>query len=311
VVIIGLDPHPDSHTLAALDENRAVLGHLRVENEPEEFERLWQWAAQFSKRYWAIEGANNPFIAPLVSELVSRGEKVVPISPNLTSQYRSRRGKKKDDPIDAENAARALWANPELPAYLPSQAQRDLQALSRTRARLARQLQTNRTALAQLTPDTPAQQALARVVELLRQELTRLDKELGSQVKEQLPELLALQGVGPCVAAVILAEVGDIERFHSQDHFASYCGAAPISRASGKSRQVRVNPGGNRRLNWALHIIAINRLRRSERSQSFSARKQREGKTKREVLRILKTYIARELYRFLRQLRPPQPIIAA
>lgn len=306
MIIIGLDPHPASHTVAALDENRTVLGHLAVANEAPGLRELQQWAGRFPERCWAIEGANNPFIAPFVAALVSQGERVVPIPPNLTSQYRSRKGKKKDDKIDAENVARALWANPTLPAYVPSREQRELQLTSRTRARLAKQLQANRAALAVLPPQLTAHASLARVVELLKKELAALDQELAKQVKARLPELLTVSGVGPCVAGVVAAEVGDIGRFASEDAFASYCGAAPVSKESGQYKRAQVNPGGNRRLNWALHIMALTRLRRDPRSKAFMARKQQEGKSKREALRILKTYLARELYRFLKRITAPQ-----
>jgi transposase len=301
VIIIGLDPHPASHAVAALDENRTVLGHIAVANDAQGLRELQQWAASFPERCWAIEGANNPFIAPFVAELVSQGERVVPIHPNLTSQYRSRRGKKKDDKIDAENVARALWANPALPAYVPSREQREFQLLSRTRARLAKQLQANRAALANLPPQSATHASLARVVGLLRKELAALDKELARQIKVHLPTLLEVSGVGPCVAGVVAAEVGNMRRFPSEDAFASYCGAAPVSKESGQYKRAQVNPGGNRRLNWAVHIMALSRLKNDPRSKAFVARKQREGKSKREVLRILKTYLARELYRFLKQ----------
>jgi transposase len=113
------------------------------------------------------------------------------------------------------------------------------------------------------------------VVGLLRKELVALDKELARRIKVHLPTLLEVSGVGPCVAGVVGAEVGDIGRFPSEDAFASYCGAAPVSKetcsersvANGQYKRSQVNPGGNRRLNWALHIMALSRLRAcSERS---------------------------------------------
>jgi transposase len=83
-------------------------------------------------------------------------------------------------------------------------------------------------------------------------------------------------------------------------HFASYCGAAPVERGSGQNRRMQINPGGNRRLNWALHIVAMVRLRMDGgRSKEFLAKAQLRGKTKRSALRLLKTYIARELFRVL------------
>src|ERR1700751_3082999 len=117
-----------------------------------------------------------------------------------------------------------------------------------------------------------------------------------------MPTLLKLPGVGPIVADVLLAETGDPQRFPSPDHFASYCGAAPVERGSGQNTRMQINPGGNRRLNWALHVIAIVRLRvDGGRSREFVERLTSSGKRQRAALRLLKTYIAREIFRTMRQ----------
>jgi transposase len=173
--------------------------------------------------------------------------------------------------------------------------------------RLSQQLTANRMALKDLEPATPAGQALSRLLEVLQRELASLDRALKQVVKQLLPELCRLQGVGPCVAGVILAEVGDVRRFANEDHFAAYSGAAPVPKSSGKLKRVQVNPAGNRRLNWAFHMIALTRLRIDARSKALFERKQQEGKTPKEALRVLKTYIAREIYRFLKAnpLTPP------
>src|SRR4030095_1881894 len=111
------------------------------------------------------------------------------------------------------------------------------------------------------------------------------------------PGLLKIAGVGPVVAGVLLAETADPKRFPSADHFASYTGAAPVERGSGQNSRVSVNPGGNRRLNWALHIVAMVRLRiDGGRSKAFLEKCRLRGKSRRSALRALKTYIARELF---------------
>lgn len=305
MIIIGVDPHPGSHTAAALDENGTTLGALRVDNNPAELDRLWQWAQAFPARRWAIEGAGNPFIAAWVAWLLAEGEKLVHISPNLTSQYRSRRGKKKDDLIDAENIARALWANPALPAYHPPIAQRELQELSRNRQRLAQQLKANRMALAALSPDSPVRAALDLAIDSLQQAIKHLEQELARRLATLAPELLEVRGVGTVLAGVLLAESGNMARFESEAKFAGYCGAAPVRRGSGNNLRVQVNPAGNRRLNYVLHLIARNRLSTDGgRSRALMDKKLQEGKTKKQAYRVLKTYIARELYRFLRAHHP-------
>jgi transposase len=117
-----------------------------------------------------------------------------------------------------------------------------------------------------------------------------------------MPALLELSGVGAIVAGTLLAEVGDPHRFPSADHFASYCGAAPVERGSGKNSRMQVNPGGNRRLNWALHIIALVRLRMDDgRSRQFLSKQTDHRKSKRAALRLMKTYIAREVFTTIRQ----------
>jgi transposase len=292
MITIGLDPHPDSHTVAALDENGTTLKSLTVSNDTKGLAQLHQFAGSFPRCRWAIEGAANRFILPFVSELLERGEAVHHIPPNLTSQYRARLSRKKNDVVDASNAARALLANPKLPVFRPSQYQREFQDLTRTQRRLSEQLKANRMALQALDMGSSARSALTQVIR----------KTL---VKTHAPALLALLGVGPVVASVILGEVGNIGRFANEGQFANYCGAAPVERGSGKHSRMQLNYGGNRRLNWALHIVALTRSRCDEKTRTLLAKLKARGKTQRASLRILKTYIARELFRHLSRTKYP------
>ena len=305
MITLGLDPHPSSHTAAALDANGSSLANLTVPNTPDGLAQLHQFAMQFPSRRWAIEGAGNHFVAPFVSQLLEQGEAVSSIPPGLTSQYRSRRGRKKNDVVDAENVARALLANPQWPALQLIEQQRELQELTRAQRRLSEQLKASRAARAELTPQSLVREILRSVIRTLVSQLRKLKEPIQLWVNSLMPSLLAVPGVGPIVAGVLLAETGDPRRFASVDHFASYCGAAPVERGSGQNRRMQVNPGGNRRLNWALHIVAMVRLRTDGgRSQRFRDKLLLRGKTKRSALRLLKTYIARELFRVLRQSHP-------
>lgn len=298
--VIGVDPHPDSHTAAALDENGKVVDTLRVANTEEGYEELRQFAGRFEERRWAVEGAANPFVSPWVAQLLAAGEAVTNIHPSLTSQYRAKRAPKKNDEVDAANAARALLANPELPAHAQCAQQRRLQVLSRARKRLATQLKANRMALADIPADCPRERGILEdLVGHLSERVKELEALMGELVKESTPEVLEIKGVGPVLGATILAEVGEVHRFESVHKFASYCGG-PTERSSGKNARVSVNAGGNRTMNYVVHMIAQVRLRTDDRSRELVQRKQREGKTLREALRVLKTYIARELYRKLR-----------
>lgn len=299
MTIIGLDPHPTSHTAAALDPNGTTLDLKTVENTTAGLEALSIWAEGFPEHTWAIEGASNPFILEFVHATLERGERVVNIAPNLTSQYRSRHGTKKTDVIDAQNAARALIANPSLPAFQTSAALEQIKSLTRTRDHLRTQLQENRGVCKHAKLESLGFRLVAEVIATLEMALEELDETLEVMVRALNPELLGLRGVGPVVAGVVIAEVGNVSRFADEHHFASYCGCAPVVRASGRSKRVVVNRGGNRRLNWAVHIMVLSRLRCCERSKAFMARKRSEGLSSRAALRALKTVVARELFRFL------------
>ena len=312
MITLGMDPHPGSHTVAALDFNGSLLGSIKVPNTSQGIEQLHQFASQFPSRRWAIEGAGNRFVAQFVNELLATGEPIYSVAPNLTSQYRCRRGAKKNDQVDAANVARALLANPQLPALQYSDKQRELQELSRAQRRLSEQLRSNRSALTELSEHSPVRAVIGEVIRTLMLQLKELEKQLRSVVHTAMPTLLELSGVGPIVAGTLLAEVGDPQRFPTADHFASYCGAAPVERGSGQNSRMQVNPGGNRRLNWALHIIALVRLRMDDgRSRRFMAKQTDHGKTKRAALRLMKTYIAREIFKTIRQsYRRPDPSAA-
>lgn len=212
MVIIGLDPHPATHTACAIDANSAEpLAQITVANSDEGILRLMEWAEAFVEgRHWAIEGASNPFCAPLLGALLAEGEPITEIPPSLTSQYRSRRSKKKNDRIDASNAAMALMANiDDLPAHAPHPQQRRLQVLTRTRQRLSGELKANRMALEQMVSEgclEEERKILENLLACLKEQLGRLVEVLKGLVEEIMPEILTLRGVGVVLGATILAE---------------------------------------------------------------------------------------------------------
>ncbi|WP_019008857.1 IS110 family transposase [Deinococcus aquatilis] len=108
MIILGLDPHPTTHTAVALDSRGVVLDSLSVKNDADGLNQLWAWSARFEEHCWAIEGAGNRYVALLLALLFANDQSVYHIHPSLTSQYRARRGKKKNDLVDAENVARVL-----------------------------------------------------------------------------------------------------------------------------------------------------------------------------------------------------------
>jgi transposase len=303
-VTIGVDPHPGSLTVSAVNAHGRVYEQLTVVNDDRAWRSIMAWAERYPDRRWAIEGPGNPYVRGFVARLLAEGERVYPIAPAMTAQYRSRRARGKDDEIDATNAARALLANEDLPAYEPMAYEADLKELTRSYQRLSRQLTATRKSVRQMSSEV-VQAALSDVIRALEQAVADLKRRMETIAHELAPSLLSKQGVGPVVAATVLAEAGRIDRFPDQDHFASYAGAAPIHWASGAQDTVRVNPGGNRRLNWAAHIVALGRLRTDPRTRAYRDRKLAEGKSKREVMRLLKTFISREFYKALTQIQGP------
>jgi transposase len=142
---------------------------------------------------------------------------------------------------------------------------------------------------------------LAIRYQALSDEISDLDAQISRLVSEASPELLSLPGVGPDVAATLLVAAGDNpERLNSEASFASLCGVSPIEASSGKTVRHRLNLHGDRQANRALHVVATVRMSCCPRTKEYVARRLSEGKSKREIIRCLKRYIAREIYKTLK-----------
>jgi transposase len=142
---------------------------------------------------------------------------------------------------------------------------------------------------------------LGRRVQFLDAQLERLDELIIPLVTARAPGLLALHGVGPDTAALLLVAAGDHpERLRSESSWAHLCGVAPIPASSGKTSRHRLNRGGNREANSALWRIVITRLKSHPATLAYAERRSKEGLSKREIIRCLKRYVAREVYRQLR-----------
>jgi transposase len=179
------------------------------------------------------------------------------------------------------------------------------------RARFARRAPAQLVAgLAALRPrpgDVPgyatrvALRELGRRARFLDAQICRLDELIIPLVTARAPGLLALHGVGPGTAALLLIAAGDHpERLRSEAAWAHLCAAAPIPASSGKVRRHRLNPGGNREANHALWRIVITRMKSHPPTRAYVQRRTAEGLTKKEIIRCLKRYVAREVYRHLR-----------
>ena len=142
--------------------------------------------------------------------------------------------------------------------------------------------------------------SLARRIATLETEIRELDRQLAPLVGHAAPRTLGLLGIGPTHAGQLLVSAGqNIERLRSEASFAALCGVSPIPVASGKTNRFRLNRGGDRQANHALHMIALTRLRHCPQTRAYLERRTTEGKTKREIIRCLKRYIAREIHHSL------------
>ncbi|SOK27472.1 hypothetical protein MSIMFB_05710 [Mycobacterium simulans] len=145
-----------------------------------------------------------------------------------------------------------------------------------------------------------ALKSLAVRYQYLSEEITTLDSEIERLARQVAPNLFQVKGIGPDTGAALLTAVGDNpDRLHSEAAFARMCGAAPIPASSGKTNRHRLSRGGNREANRALYMLAINRLSYDPRARAYAARRSAEGKTKPEIIRCLKRYLAREIFRVL------------
>ncbi len=331
-VIIGMDPHKASNTIAVLTKSEELLTRRRFENSDDGFIEMLAAVDEYPARLWAVEGANG-IGRSVAQRLVGFGETVVDVPAKLSTRvrvYSTGHGTKTDN-TDALAVARAAIHSPHLRFVKPDDATVALKLLSdrrhelvglRTQAtcrlhRLLRELipggaATNLKAekafalISDLTPDDPANRmrlevALDHIEDIMRldRKLDDCNKRIVAEIKASGTTLTRVYGVGPINAAVILGEVGDATRFATRDHFASYTGAAPVSASSGDHQRHRLNRAGNRRLNHALHIAAITQIRQDTPGRVYYRRKVAEGKSHKEALRALKRRISDAVWRQL------------
>ena len=145
-----------------------------------------------------------------------------------------------------------------------------------------------------------AMRAIARRWLMLHEEVQEHERELDRMVREKAPELMKSFGISTITVAEMLILVGDNpERIRSEAALAKMCGVCPVPASSGKTNRMRLNRGGNRQANAAVYRVAIVRMRDDERTKAYAARRTTEGKTRREIVRCIKRYIIREIFRYL------------
>jgi transposase len=337
-VILGVDTHLDFHVAVAVDHLGRRLGESSVPTTVKGYERLLRWAEGFGPlRCAGVEGTSS-YGAGLTRHLRSRGIEVLEVERPKHQRRSSRSNLQKSDPSDAERAARAVLAGEASGVPKSSDGRvemiRTLRAARRSamkaRTQAANQLQGLRVTapeellnrlrglstkelvsvaarfrLAGGPSDVPAAtkfalRSVARRYEALSAEIADLDAHLGPLVAQVAPELVALPGIGTDSAATLLIAAGDNpQRLGSEASFANLCGVSPIEASSGKVVRHRLNRGGNREANRALYMTCLARMRRDRRTKEYVARRTAEGKSKREIIRCLKRYLAREVYRVL------------
>jgi transposase len=345
MIVIGADAHKRSHTFAAVEARTGrIVATRTVRADRDGMLGAWRWAHTLGRgeRVWALEDCRH-VSGRLERCLVGQGERVVRVAPKLMGQ--TRRGERrpgKSDEIDAVAVARAAIREgiDSLPAAFLDQPAFEIRLLCDHRddlvAERTRHQNRLRWHLVELDPDLEARlparaldrecwlERLARRLAALSQsarvriardelrrirELTRaeraLERELRTMILALRPDVLAAQGIGTITAATLIGRSAGAQRFPTDGHYARQAGAAPIPASSGNRQRVRLNRGGDRQLNAALHRIAFTRARICPRTRAYLERRQQEGKTRAEAYRCLKRYIAREIWHLLT--RTPQP----
>jgi transposase len=328
----GVDTHADVHVAAAVDANGGVLGVESFATTPAGFAELHGWLTDFGEvARVGVEGT-GAYGAGLARFLRARDLEVIEVDrPNR--QLRRRAGK--SDTIDAIEAARAALsgrasgiaksADGDVEAIrvllVARRSSRDVRIkyLNQIRhlgftapdelrerlrgvppehlARVAASLRPAPRGASVMRAMKLAIRTLGRRVLDLEADSRRLDESIEELVKRTAPSLLGVYGVGTHTAAILLVAAGDNpDRLKSEAAFAHLCGVAPLPASSGKVVRHRLNPGGNRQANHALWRIVFTRMSSDERTRKYVARRLSEGLTTREVMRVLKRYLAREIY---------------
>jgi transposase len=342
MIVIGTDTHKRSHALCAVDEGTGrIRGSREIKADEPGHQAAVRWARGLdSERVWAIEDCRH-VSRRLEQALLAAGERVVRVPPKMMGA--SRRGERergKSDEIDAQAVARAVVKDgverfpaaylderamdirllfdhredlvkertrvqnrlrwhllelcPELEAKLKRGALSNLRALERLERRLRRLAPSVRLRI--------AREQLAQIRALTRQ-ADELEREMLELICAYRPRLLDEQGCGTLTAALLIGRTAGAERFRSDACFGRQSGTAPIPCSSGQRTQHRLDRGGDRQLNRALHTIAITRAQHDPATREYLARKQAEGKTRKGALRCLKRYLARRFWRLLAE--PP------
>lgn len=331
MVTLGVDAHKRTHTIVAVDDNGRRLASITVKATDAGHLKGLRWAAELNDvRTWAVEDCRH-LTRRLMADLLRAGERVVCVPPKLMAgARRGARERGKSDPIDAQAVARAALRETDLPIAHLDADERELRLLVDhredlvcERTRIQNRLRWH---LHELMPDWEVPKgALDRKVWLdrverrlqscqgvvadisvhlvgrcreLTREASRLEAEIAKRTMVVAPSLLSLRGCGALTAAKIVGETAGVQRFRSRAAYAMHTGTAPIPVWSG-AEQFRLNRGGNRQLNCALHRIAITQMRAPSLGRDYLDKRLANGDTKKGALRALRRRLSDEVHRRL------------
>ena len=335
-IIGGVDTHQDLHTAAVVSHDGTVLGTESFSTTRAGYRAMLRWFRSHGELLRVGVESTGTYGAGITRHLALSG---IPVLEVTGPDPASRRAKGKDDALDAISAAEAARTRRRVQVAKDRsgsvEALRVLRTTRKTaikcrRAALQQLYNTivaapeevrdqvrNLTRMQRLRtcaawrPDTVgyrdpvvaaklALKYLARRILDINDEIAELDRFIVPLVEELAPSLLELEGVGTENAGAVMVAVGDNpDRLRSEPSFAMICGVCPIPASSGKTQRHRLNRGGNRQANSALHMVVVCRMRTDERTRAYVARRTLEGLSKREIMRCLKRYVAREIYRVL------------
>lgn len=334
-VVGGIDTHTDFHQAAVIDGIGRHLATEQFETTPQGYQRLLDWLRSHGEVLAVGVEGTGAYGAEIARFLTANEVTVVEVD---RPDRKARRDNGKSDPIDAYGAATAVLSGraggtPKsrngiveairaLRVVRKSAVKARTQTINQIRTLIVTAPSVVRDRLRGLSArelvDTLARsrpagelhdpacavrialRRLARRYQALDEEIKEADKEIGPLVTTAAPRLIALPGLGPETVGQLLTSAGDNPgRLHSEAAFAHLCGAAPVPASSGRTNRHRLNRGGDRQANNALHTVVLVRMKCDQRTQEYVARRTAQGMAKKDVIRCLKRFVAREIYRHL------------
>jgi len=340
-LVMGCDPHLDSFTVAVVDQTGRCLETLTLPNRRSGWETAVGICRRLDLPTVGIEGASG-YGQRLAQTLSAAGIRVLEVPTRLTARLRKVDGAGKTDPGDAAAIGRAVVSG-QGSEWCDDPEGETLRIVTHRREELVRaqtqEINRLRALLAEIDPERAGTMTRIRnlsqlkvltkvryggnrhretVAVLIRQIAADCGSRLNQirQLERTLKELLPkagwtlvgnIQGIGVITAAVILAEMAGTDGFATDAQMAAWSGTAPLDASSGRQQRHRLNRGGNRQANRAIHTIALTQLRHQGQTFNYVKRRTAQGKTQKEALRAVKRHITRQIWKTIRNTNTTQP----